>query len=168
VWRFVSDIQSLANLLRQCEDANKSPELTTADTGMSLYQEFCDHLDQLESKKKLLIKPDFMMNGQDKEKLSDSKAETECSTKKSLIEVISEDSEKQTSKQTEGNDPRDISDHCGKDVSDDKHYVFTKLHRCTSEKGFFTGISSSINIFLFSLTFPDCLREIVREDNRRL
>jgi len=118
--RSVLDIQSLANLLRQCEDANKPSELTTADTGMSLYQEFCDRLDQLENKKKLLIKPDFMMNGQDKEKLSDKASqETECSMKKPmkpLIEVISEDSEN-TSKQTERDDPRDISDHCEKNVS---------------------------------------------------
>jgi hypothetical protein len=98
---------------------------------MSLYQEFCDHLDQLESKKKLLIKPDFMMNGQDKEKLSDSKAsqETECSMKKPmkpLIEVISED----TSKQMERSDPRNISDHCEKDVSVRREALSTKLLLC--------------------------------------
>ncbi|XP_028048864.2 LOW QUALITY PROTEIN: uncharacterized protein LOC105837923 [Monomorium pharaonis] len=87
-----SDIQSLANLLRQSE--NCKPESTAINDNISLYKEFCDHLHELESKKELLIKPDFTIDQDSKELLSENKLsqETECSIKKSvkpLIEVIS-------------------------------------------------------------------------------
>ncbi|RLU24124.1 hypothetical protein DMN91_004333 [Ooceraea biroi] len=123
-----SDIQSLADLLQQYESTYKSESLA-ANTGMSLYKEFCDHLDQLKNKKKLLIKPDFM-NQEDKEKLPDNEIlqETECSIKKSvrpLIEVISEspaiseDSE-DISKQKEvvekSHNPQNTSDNYQKDA----------------------------------------------------
>ncbi|EZA61485.1 Leucine-rich repeat-containing protein 50-like protein [Ooceraea biroi] len=123
-----SDIQSLADLLQQYESTYKS-ESSAANTGMSLYKEFCDHLDQLKNKKKLLIKPDFM-NQEDKEKLPDNEIlqETECSIKKSvrpLIEVISEspaiseDSE-DISKQKEvvekSHNPQNTSDNYQKDA----------------------------------------------------
>ncbi|XP_011876588.1 PREDICTED: probable GPI-anchored adhesin-like protein PGA55 [Vollenhovia emeryi] len=91
-----SDIQSLANLLRQSEDCkSESPAM---NANVSFYKEFCDHLHELESRKKLLIKPDFVMDNQEsKEILPDNKL-----LKKPLIEVISKcstTSEEQTCEQ---------------------------------------------------------------------
>ncbi|XP_011161206.2 uncharacterized protein LOC105196792 [Solenopsis invicta] len=86
-----SDTQSLAKLLRQSE--NCKPESSAINFNASYYKEFCDHLHELESKKKSLIKPDFMIKNHDsKELLSDNKLlqNTECSIKKPSIEVISE------------------------------------------------------------------------------
>ncbi|XP_018368008.1 PREDICTED: dynein assembly factor 1, axonemal homolog isoform X2 [Trachymyrmex cornetzi] len=88
-----SDIQSLANLIRQSQ--NSESQLPAVNANVSLYEEFCDHLHKLENSKKLLIKPDFIMdNKQSEEILSDNKLQkTECSVKKSikpLIQIISE------------------------------------------------------------------------------
>ncbi|XP_077260271.1 LOW QUALITY PROTEIN: uncharacterized protein LOC143896336 [Temnothorax americanus] len=100
-----SDIQSLANLLQQSKNY-KSESLAV---NSSFYKEFCDHLHELESRKKLLIKPDFTMDNQEsKQILSDNKLQkTECLIKKSvkpLIEEISKcptTSKEQTFEQTE-------------------------------------------------------------------
>ncbi|XP_032670620.1 uncharacterized protein LOC116843871 isoform X2 [Odontomachus brunneus] len=93
-----TDTRSFANLLRQSGSACKS-QSTTLKPDVSLYKEFCDHLDELESKKISLIKPDFATvatrEQEEHEKLLDNEPlpETEYSMKKSikpLIKVISE------------------------------------------------------------------------------
>ncbi|XP_018354200.1 PREDICTED: dynein assembly factor 1, axonemal homolog [Trachymyrmex septentrionalis] len=105
-----SDIQSLANLFRQSQ--NSESQSPAVNANVSLYEEFCDHLQKLENSKKLLIKPDFTMdNKQSEEILSHNKLQkTECSVKKSikpLIQIISEhpttykNSEQTSSEQTE-------------------------------------------------------------------
>ncbi|CAL1682955.1 unnamed protein product [Lasius platythorax] len=80
-----TDIQSLANLLRQSESIYES-QSSAINADVSLYKEFCDHLHKLESEKKLLIKSDFTMDKKEesKEKLPDDESV------KPLIEVISE------------------------------------------------------------------------------
>lgn len=49
---------SITRLLNQSRSSEKHPSNICTD----LYQEFCNHLDQMNSKKKLLIEPDFVKN----------------------------------------------------------------------------------------------------------
>nr|XP_031848133.1 dynein assembly factor 1, axonemal homolog [Nomia melanderi] len=94
----VSDVQSIAQLLQQSktvERHGKSMSKNEAD----LYKDFCEHLDRLNDKRKLLIEPDFMKNSviDHEEKKHDalSPRETKQSKKKQtkpLIEVISQES----------------------------------------------------------------------------
>lgn len=110
------------------------------NTGVSLYKEFCDHLQESEGKKKLLIKPDFATAEQEvEEKISDkSLREMECSMKKPfkpLIEIISDNSaackdpeqisELEAGKQS--NDSQNISDRQQKDVSITIKYPFVYI-----------------------------------------
>ncbi|XP_067207718.1 dynein axonemal assembly factor 1 homolog isoform X1 [Linepithema humile] len=102
-----SDIQLLANLLRQPEGSYKSKS-PAANADVSLYKEFCNHLHELESTKKLLIKPNLVMDNQEsKEELSDHKLlqTTERSVQKSVkpfIEVISASAASKKSEQNLG------------------------------------------------------------------
>ncbi|XP_020286889.1 dentin sialophosphoprotein-like [Pseudomyrmex gracilis] len=87
------DIQSLANLF--CESKNTSKPDSPVENAVSHYKESCDYLHELESKKKLLISPDFATANQESKESFDNKSLEECSIKKSvepLIEVISESS----------------------------------------------------------------------------
>ncbi|KAG5306531.1 DAAF1 factor, partial [Acromyrmex insinuator] len=87
-----SDIQSFANLFRQSQ--NSESQSPAVNANVSLYEEFCDHLHKLDNSKKLLIKPDFTMDNNESEEISDNKLQnTECSIKKSiksLIQIVSE------------------------------------------------------------------------------
>jgi len=80
--------------LRQSEGSYKS-ESSAANADVSFFKEFCNHLHELESAKKLLIKPDFITDNQEsKEQLSDHKLlqKIEWSEQKAVkpfIEVIS-------------------------------------------------------------------------------
>lgn len=94
MYQSVLDIRSLANLLQQSETACMS-ESAALNADASLYKEFCDHLDELESRKRLLIKPYSAIAEQgEHEKLLDNEPEVEYSMKESikpLIEEIFED-----------------------------------------------------------------------------
>ncbi|CAK9833439.1 Dynein axonemal assembly factor 1 [Anthophora retusa] len=90
-----SDIQSIAQLLKESEDAEKS----MCKKGKNLFQEFSEYLQYIDSKKKLLIEPDFMKSNrvdpEEKNRDVSSSTETKQSNKKQtepLIEVISETS----------------------------------------------------------------------------
>ncbi|KOC67289.1 Dynein assembly factor 1, axonemal [Habropoda laboriosa] len=90
-----SDVQSIARILKESEDAEKS----MPKKGANLFQEFCAHLQQMNSKKKLLIEPDFMKSSrvdpEEKKRDVSSPMETKQSSNeqtKPLIEVISETS----------------------------------------------------------------------------
>lgn len=79
--------------MKQSKIAQKQPKMC-----MDLYQQFCKHLEEIDSKRKLLIEPDFMKKNKSDhgEKKRDvlSPRETKQSKEeqtKSLIEVISED-----------------------------------------------------------------------------
>ncbi|XP_031364101.1 dynein assembly factor 1, axonemal homolog [Apis dorsata] len=87
------DIKSIDNLLKQSTIAQKQSKMCT-----DLYKQFCKHLEEIDSKRKLLIEPDFMKKNKSdqEEKKRDvlSPRETKQSKEeqtKSLIEVISED-----------------------------------------------------------------------------
>lgn len=131
VYKLVLGIQSLANLLQRSETVCK-PESAILNPDMTLYKEFCDYLSELESKKRLLIKPDCAMTEQEKQKKlfeNESLPKMEYSMKKStkpLIEMISEDranfnETKQIlqSNETEkkSHDPQNISYYNQEDVS---------------------------------------------------
>ncbi|XP_060828002.1 uncharacterized protein LOC132913588 [Bombus pascuorum] len=53
-----SEMASITQLLNQSHNFEKHSSNTCTD----LYQEFCNHLDQMNSKRKLLIEPDFVKN----------------------------------------------------------------------------------------------------------
>ncbi|PBC29261.1 Leucine-rich repeat-containing protein [Apis cerana cerana] len=87
------DIKSVDHLLKQSSIAQKQSKMCT-----DLYKQFCKHLEEIDSKRKLLIEPDFMKKNKSdhEEKKRDvlSPRETKQSKEeqtKSLIEVISED-----------------------------------------------------------------------------
>lgn len=90
-------------MLQQSENCKLESPAINANT--SFYKEFCDHLHEIESKKKLLIKPDFMDNQESKEMLSENKVlQKQKESVKPLIEVISNcptTSEEQSSEQKE-------------------------------------------------------------------
>lgn len=85
-------MESIAELLKEPRTTERSSMKMCND----LYKEFCEHLEQENSKRKLLIEPDFMKRLAREEKKPDvlSSRETKQSNEvqtKSLIEVISED-----------------------------------------------------------------------------
>ncbi|KAK9294734.1 hypothetical protein QLX08_010755 [Tetragonisca angustula] len=62
-----SEVESISQLLKQSHSIEKhSPNICT-----DLYQEFCKHVDQMNSKRKLLIEPDFMKNDKPNEEKKD-------------------------------------------------------------------------------------------------
>ncbi|XP_076293421.1 uncharacterized protein LOC143215287 [Lasioglossum baleicum] len=91
----VCDIQSMAQLLQQSETARS--DSSTAKSEQDLYKDFCEHLEQLNDKRKLLIEPDFMKKPgiDDEEKKHDDESSRETKQArvkqtKPLIEVLSE------------------------------------------------------------------------------
>ncbi|XP_043262383.1 uncharacterized protein LOC122403114 [Colletes gigas] len=89
------DIQSITQLLKESEIAEKRDSLIM--NGLDFYQEFCQHLEQLKSGRKLLIEPDFMKGSkidlEEKKRDVLSSRETKQSKKKQtkpLIEEISQ------------------------------------------------------------------------------
>ncbi|XP_076626940.1 uncharacterized protein LOC143344615 [Colletes latitarsis] len=89
------DIQSIAQLLKESEIAEKQDSLIT--NGLDFYQEFCQHLEKLKSGRKLLIEPDFTKGSkidlEEKKRDVLSPRETKQSKKKQtkpLIEEISQ------------------------------------------------------------------------------
>ena len=56
-------MESISQLLNQSHSIEKQSSNICAD----LYQEFCKHVDEMNSKRKLLIEPDFMKNGEPNE-----------------------------------------------------------------------------------------------------
>ncbi|OAD54985.1 Dynein assembly factor 1, axonemal like protein [Eufriesea mexicana] len=88
-----SDMESIVELLKEPQ----TPERSSMKMCKDLYKEFCEHVEQENSKRKLLIEPDFMKRVAEEEKKPDvlSSRETKQSNEvetKSLIEVVSEDS----------------------------------------------------------------------------
>ncbi|KAK2582022.1 hypothetical protein KPH14_002728 [Odynerus spinipes] len=73
------DIQAIADLVRKSEAADQG-----VHRDVNIFQSFCDHLEELQSKRKLLIAPDFMKN-------ENTKSEIARKEFKPLIEVISEE-----------------------------------------------------------------------------
>ncbi|XP_076645997.1 uncharacterized protein LOC143355212 [Halictus rubicundus] len=91
----VCDIQSMAHLLQQSETARADRSTTKSEN--DLYKDFCEHLEQLNDKRKLLIEPDFMKKPEidhaEKKHDDASSRETKQAKKeqtKPLIEVLSE------------------------------------------------------------------------------